>query len=45
MNEIERDGRAEENPADKVQVIRRYEGGTTAEALVLNLIRAHAQHV
>ncbi len=43
MSETERDGRAEEAPADGVQVVRKYEGGTTAEALVLNLIRAHTQ--
>lgn len=41
MSEAERDGRGKEIPADGLQVVRRYEGETTAEALVLNLIRAH----
>lgn len=44
MSEAERDGRVEV-PADGIQVVRRYEGETTAEALVLNLIRAHWQRV
>lgn len=43
MSETERHGRAEKDPADGVQVIRRYEGETTAETLVVNLIRAHAE--
>lgn len=42
MSEAERNGRAEA-PADGMQIVRRYEGETTAEALVLNLIRAHQQ--
>ncbi len=43
MSDAERDGREEEVPAIGMQVVRRYEGETTAEALVLNLIRAHQQ--
>ena len=42
MSKTERDVR-EEPPTDGMQVVRRYEGETTAEALVLNLIRAHEQ--
>ncbi len=44
MSEAEREFR-EELPTDGMQVVRRYEGETTAEALVLSLIRAHEQHV
>lgn len=43
MSEAERDGRKEEALADGMRVDRRYEGETTAETLVLNLIRAHQQ--
>lgn len=43
MSDAERDGRMEEALADGMQVDRRYEGETTAEILVLNLIRAHRQ--
>lgn len=42
MSEIKRDVREEPTP-DGMQVVRRYEGETTTEALVLNLIRAHEQ--
>jgi len=43
MSEAEENGRVEEDLADGMQIVRRYEGETTAEALVLNLIRAHQQ--
>jgi len=43
MSEAERNDRVEEDPADGMQIVRRYEGETKAEALVLNLIRAHQQ--
>lgn len=43
MSETELRGRVEEPLADGVQVVRRYEGESTAEALILNLIRAHEQ--
>lgn len=43
MSETKRQGRAEEHSADGVLVIRRYQGGPTAEELVLNLIRAHVR--
>lgn len=43
MSEAERNDRVEEDPVDGMQIVRRYEGETTAEALVLNLIRAHQQ--
>lgn len=43
MSKTERQDRTEEYSANGVQVIRRYQGGPTAEELVLNLIRAHAR--